>query len=795
MKKILYIAFAVIALAAVSCQMNPEFELPDSPDQQGMILKFSSRPLSTKADVAGLDYENLIKQIDFFFFPLNADGEVDDDAEYVYKGQLIPEDGGLTGTYEKTFDSGVLSQIFPNGNTKAMVFAIANYVDKYGDNNDIDEPNTTLPEDAVTWADLHALEVGPTFFYDDEDPDFLLRWPHVLNPDSDDLFFVMTGEEIVELASGSGSYAVDATIPLERLASKITVEFTYENYPETSKNILWVPQPSGEETRVYLSNAIEHTTLGGPLTRTPLVEDSWANATKPLGNGSRDIFEYAYNFMNQIPETDGKKIAHFYTYPIQMKNGDDNQTHLKLVLPWYGYKWRGEGAMPTEMTDANKNSFVLYKQTEVYYKIALPDSTINQSNRIYQYAVTVNTVGSDKDVEITGYEYIVKDWLTNEGISSNVATGRFISLDIPKDEYDMYVDDIEISFVASGKVIAHVDSIYQYNYSSATTTLDQFMRDDQPVATQALRTAKGITNADIQGWVSIPEGASYLKINHRMDNQMMNGNQKNTAFDMAPYVFRITLHLEAAGNDTSFDRTIKIIQYPSLFVTSMKSNGYVFVNGTGYNNTAYDDGQGGSRTAIGNIGVRPGSLDGTGDNDNPNNYIISASILSDDSYVIGDPRSQSVNNLTYLNGLSNYRPTNPNGTENVIAPKFIVASSYGAQGQASWFQLGAAEKRCAAYQENGYPAGRWRVPTYAEIRFMVTLSRLDFIPSLYNFGVNDDTGYWSANGKVVGNAQGLPELRNNTINTAVRCVYDAWYWGEEPVQEGATTWMGFYDNK
>ena len=27
------------------------------------------------------------------------------------------------------------------------------------------------------------------------------------------------------------------------------------------------------------------------------------------------------------------------------------------------------------------------------------------------------------------------------------------------------------------------------------------------------------------------------------------------------------------------------------------------------------------------------------------------------------------------------------------------------------------------------------------------------------------------------------------------CVYDAWYWGEEPVQETLTEWKGFYDNK
>ena len=454
--------------------------------------------------------------------------------------------------------------------------------------------------------------------------------------------------------------------------------------------------------------------------------------------------------------------------------------------------------MPTEMTDANKNSFVLYKQTEVYYKIALPDSTINQSNRIYQYAVTVNTVGSDKEVEITGYEYVVKDWLTNEGISSNVATGRYISLDIPKDEYDMYVDDIEISFVASGKVIAHVDSIYQFNYSSATTQLDQFMLDNQPVATPALRTAKGITNADIQGWVTIPDETSYLRISHKMDNTMMNGNQKNTAFDMAPYVFVITLHLEAAGDDTSFDRTVTITQYPSLFVTSKHSDGYVYINGYSYssnnNHLAFDDRGNQTAARLGSIEYQPNSLTGTGSNNNPNNYLISASIIAEGSYVIGDPRNSSVNNLDNLNSLSQYHPTLRLGTENIVAPKFIVGSSYSTISGSYLLTRDSAEKRCAAYQENGYPAGRWRVPTAAEIKFMASLSKYEFIPSLFNLTAS--TGYWSANGKVKGNGSGEATLDpNDTSGGFLRCVYDAWYWGEEPVQDNATTWMGYYDNK
>lgn len=804
MKRIIYyIAIAAVMLAATSC-VEPLDQAPAS--SQGLTLSFSCGTM-TKATVAGVGNENLIKRIDYFIFPLNGSGSVDNNTKSIFHDYIVPTDGGLNITYKKTLNSNQIATIFANA-TEVMLFAVANYVDKVG--AAVESPNTTIPtdsEDKITWQALHELEVGETFFYndgklkDDGSYKFGLRWPRKMNPDDSRLFFVMTGEKKVT------SQQLSTEIPLARLASKVTVEFAYQNYTDT-KGVYWIPQSEAEETRVFLSNAIEHTTLGGPLTR-PLVGDSSSGCTQPQGNGKRDIFEYAYDFLNSdvTPTTVNgvaRKIAHYYTYPISMEEGDDNQPYLKLVLPWYGYKYygsaTGEDIPPYSPTNPD---WMLYKQKEVYYKIVLPRSSVDKGNRIYEYSVNVNIIGAEKEVLIQG-DYIVKNWLTRDEISSNVATGRYISLDIPKDEYDMYVNLIDIAFVSSGKVIAKIDEIYQLNYSNTTVSKDYFMQNNAVTATTELKNAKGVTNADIQGWVTVPENTSYLRINHVMDNRMMINNAKNNAFDMAPYVFKVTLHLEEAGDDTTFDRTVTITQYPSMFVTSRKSNGYAFLNSwtntRDNNRVCYDDrGQNYQDSYhIGNFAKQQGALDGnvSGTNNNPNIYIISSSILSDDSYVIGDPRSQTTDNLNNLSGLKNYKPTSASGTEKIIAPKLLIASSYGSVSQSYYFNLATAQKRCAAYQEDGYPAGRWRVPTYAEIKFMVTLSRMGFIPSLFNFSSNDYTGYWSANGKVYGDQNGLPQLDTNnqyTTNTAVRCVYDAWYWGEDPYQESATTWLGYHD--
>ena len=106
-------------------------------------------------------------------------------------------------------------------------------------------------------------------------------------------------------------------------------------------------------------------------------------------------------------------------------------------------------------------------------------------------------------------------------ISANVATGRYISLEIPKDEYDMYVDEIDINFVSSGTVVPIIKEIYQLDLSGSAPVKQYFMQDDEVTASDALKTAKGLTNADIEGWVDIPENTSYLKINHPLDNRLL----------------------------------------------------------------------------------------------------------------------------------------------------------------------------------------------------------------------------------------------------------------------------------
>ena len=107
-------------------------------------------------------------------------------------------------------------------------------------------------------------------------------------------------------------------------------------------------------------------------------------------------------------------------------------------------------------------------------------------------------------------------------------------------------------------------------------------------------------------------------------------------------------------------------------------------------------------------------------------------------------------------------------TLNMLAPALRVASRFGGLEFYSGVTRRSGEFKCATYQEDGYPAGRWRLPTKSEIEFIATLTNKgDFVQLFSPSGK-----YWSANGAFCANTG----MDKNARLAMVRCVYDAWYW-------------------
>ena len=149
--------------------------------------------------------------------------------------------------------------------------------------------------------------------------------------------------------------------------------------------------------------------------------------------------------------------------------------------------------------------------------------------------------------------------------------------------------------------------------------------------------------------------------------------------------------------------------------------------------------------------------------------------------------------------LTDYYPTNEtpiNEYRYMVSPSFRIGSSYGNAGES--FGRVRARKRCASYQEENYPAGRWRLPTPGELFFMVKLSQENVIPPLFS----ENENYWTSHGlykvrsKTIteqraaeGAFSGLERVSNGdeggslilgtghyVIKGYTRCVYDEWYW-------------------
>lgn len=187
----------------------------------------------------------------------------------------------------------------------------------------------------------------------------------------------------------------------------------------------------------------------------------------------------------------------------------------------------------------------------------------------------------------------------------------------------------------------------------------------------------------------------------------------------------------------------------------------------------------------------------------PDLYQIHITVLSDNDFCIGDPRMSTVDNLNYsyeapdgsllesrpnfavaaalhpeddgknTRPLSYYHPTDPSHrTLSMLAPSYRVSSKFSGT-EFGKIDLDHARYRCAAFQEDGFPAGRWRLPTRGEVRFIAQLSANGIFTVLFN---NNDT-YWSANGAI--KISGNTVVDSSDELALLRCVYDTWYWGED----------------
>ncbi len=733
-----YITFVLVAMSLVglvACSNDNGIAAPDGEAQ--VALRFESSSM-TRADVAGSDdlNENLIKTIDCYFYPANA--TKDTEAVWYQKFTFGTDGAGINSSASVTdilMPSGEMNAIFGQGTT-GKIYAIANYAG--GDALPTSGANTTvtaLKDMVVTtaWLKDGAFQKQSSFVMD---------------------------SEMVEITKSEGN-TISGTVPLLRTAAK--VELTITDVAESAKDAegnVWVPNITVVEgvvtgANVTMYNARTTASVGGAV-------QAFNDGTHP------ELEDYGFS-SSTVAGALYKQTNPFYTYP-HTWSSSEQEAYLLLVVNW--------------MKQSDHNS-----TANCYYEIPIgaADNKEILRNHIYQIGINVGTLGSfvQEEPMLLKPSYKVVDWGTGD-ISAEIKGQRYLVVDKKKIEIFNQTSGF-VGYNSSHDVEIIIDKIEYDNYREDNTRYVLLNASGKSYTTDTNSTPATNLNDSNDTHVyadysaTLNTTARTVTVNHSLTNKLM----------YVPHKIYVTIR--HTDND-QFSEQIEFIQYPPIYIIAKpnskpNSNGGVFVNNGSSTNSNY------------------GGVHGlTGNNKNPNMYVINVTALSA-SYDgrIGDPRSATINNqlsngnTTWSNNNTNflypesgvtqrrltYYYPSANNTQDIIAPQFRNASSYGVTNDVNWQN---AQNRCATYQEDGYPAGRWRIPTEAEIKFIASLSADHFIPRLFGSSDTSNTYYWTGSGTLFASAdKEIVEYNNQT--TYVRCVYDEWYWGSEQLTNKTTfTW-------
>lgn len=811
--KLFILALAMLAFAGC---------VPDGPDrEEGIVLNLFVVEPETRATMPGVDSYNentIAERLDLFFYnesTLQITKEVSNALRVgtQIKLQTNPND---------------LEQIFGTQGSGARcgLFVVSNFSGTYqgtpGSRTITEIKNSLLP--GPSWEDLPQAN------------------------------FIMTGEKQIRLLNANGATPVYEEVGLSRIAAKVTFDLTVADSAADGENAQnsWIP--SKENMAVYMVYPMRKATLSAEPVPMPVTADvtyaagetvvyaqyidkvlfdTGTTKSRPRGNGT--VNAPVYSPLDNDPDSPNYgKAQPFYSYPMRWETGSAMEPYMKLIIPWtFGNVTR-----------------------KYYYKIPFHGNEILR-NHWYHISIDVQILGTEQaDPPEVTIKYAIADWggaieeVTEENITTvtsvpaTVISARF--LNVPTTEYVLFNEDQLIIPIMSSHDVEIVGFTVNNNayqpahqvdanfvgsnpriYNPFTTTVSNNVTAVRPNYSGATTTtvshaftASTSNAADAQGWKLKIVGRDSITFSHPLNRDL-----SSNSYDVAPYTIRFRVRHE--GDESGYYSDVTIEQRPSIIIKpdpnsgGRNNYGNVYVNG-GHANGANNNNADGTYTSdtqrtVGNpwrfyLGTAGTNLENSG-NANENMFVIETSVLPTSgnlsNYVLGDPRSRTVDNLLNNNyewrkqaasvsggnrRLTNYYPAGDEAYDNFIAPKIRFASSFAATQKVTYAD---AKRRCASYQEDGYPAGRWRLPTVAEITYVATLNADGKIVRLLgntntNNGATSD--YWCNSGYMTvynGNSTNKPVRGTNytaTETKSVRCVYDEWYWeGTEHATVSKTT--------
>lgn len=851
LKLLLPLALAVIAVSCARERLTPD-EAGD-----GFVLKFQCKSLlSTKSGDDDPYNENYLNTIDYFLYPAGGTA-----SNAVWHERITITPAGCENEYTAVIaltDYFVLNTLFPGTNKECYVYAIANYPGYIG-GSEHGLVGTSVPQLESLVASFHSTE-------------------GIIDNIQEDFVMSTNGAVKIDLISRKKVLAAQGEIPLWRVASKITVSIQVAdsvmvpvvktvNGVSDSIKAIWVPDTANMS--IYLVNGARTARVNGDT-----IPDFFRYSNDPpivFEYEDESLYERA-NYYTWDMNIDGedttyvktqkagvfhplKELPAFYTYPVKWKYGDEEEPYLKLQISWTRKEGVSTGGSPYGSISRT-----------YYYKVYAPGRELSSGdgaefvrNTWYKVMLNVGILGSETDganIIIRDATYYVCDWqerVTGSTQGGEGETPDTLDTDKPAEikgarylsvthlNHTLYnVDSLKVLFNTSDDCEFQVDSAYYFDYSGSTV-----VRRDIPQANYSVN-------------IEYVQENSYLVLRHALNNDISGSD-----FDISAFYFKITL--KHIGDITGkYSRIIRIVQLPAIQITpeantgNDNNQGYAFVNGSRGNTYGQTYWTSTSTQSSWNyyLGTPPSGTSGS-TNSNVNMFIIETSVFPHDSeFMLGDPRTTYVDNMNDYQSwpssstaeqrvadavwsrsassvkdgqrqLRYYHPSDmSHSADNIIAPKFRIASSYGSTYPTRYVD---AFRRCASYQEDGYPAGRWRVPTVAEIKYIAKLNTEGKIQRLLGgstIKVNNQTMtstwqasksnsncytyYWCNSGYMIvydgentnwrdENGGKIPDPELGTNKTAlsdrtisdyyVRCVYDDWFWenSDYPKVESKTT--------
>lgn len=768
MKGLIRIYILMVSLTAFLLTQGCDRSRDDmtQPDSDCITLNVDIPFAGTRAGSDGLN-EFTVKSLHLFFY--TAEGHDDDtsaaiydvtiDGEFVYSRHItlaLPDnalkEGGLFGP----------------ASDRCYVYAVAN----------VDESRLT----SGTVSGLKATVV---------DSDF----DKTRVQDS----FAMDG--FAELSLNRADRIVSGTVTLQRAAAKLTLAVDLPQSIEVEQKIVSPLDGSeqivrttyhsrAEDMHVWIANGVAQSRLNTPAL--PVAEDAlYSNeiyATENVGSAfTRDDSQPKYKYVQNVP---------FYSYPNRWDSfSPRGNCFLTLEIPWWYTDEQGK-----------------VQNIVTYYRLSVqPERYYIERNTHYDMRVTIGRLGG---VTVQQPVDMLFDW--NYSMQWNVHT---LPTDIKEIRYLLLNNnDFSTQLDAYSYMMENETSIsIPYNTShpveieSVHLVWHDFKNDrDRDITLAKTGT---YTYSDCSAYrpttnfagIEVDPVKGTLNIRRDLLHISWNNRATITTDDaINAYTFTIRLrHTDAPANEPSARATVVVTQIPAIYITSLLTgSGTRFINkqNTSYSNSnrkGYVTTSDSWPSTAQRRRYWLGSYHNDNNVQNKNTYVLTISkFAANDNYVIADPRTRDIDNLNETGvsasavaawsmsdnsrQLQYYYPADDDDAKvRFIAPQIRVASQWGVTYQIS---RRGAQRRCASYQENGRPAGRWRLPTAAEIEYICRLSNKQYIP--YLFGTQGGTAnYWCASGGVdVNNSTTNPSVTvvptddGDNERRAVRCVYDEWYW-------------------